>query len=252
VYDLRGKRFITLGADGRVRESRNADIGFAQVNDFAAVGGVIVVAGVTRDSRGVAHPLHALDANLRWQRSFGELPATSDYSRLAEFGVGTLERTASGSLLFAPKSNQAMVELDTLGRVIARFSRRESRVTRPESAFVTDLLANGGKRVRTRPGVVVPTRAFPIVSGTVLYGFATDGKHTYTVATSRGFEPVALFEKSGNSVVMAIDLSTCRLVYREGGAKARQVWLAKLEIARELLRPTPNRRQTCAESGHLH
>jgi hypothetical protein len=214
LFDIATKRFTIFERDGRVESSRRADIEFTGVNDVVTIGDAVVVAGVSNDSRAFGHSIHVLDNQLRWQRSFGDLPRSRDMSLLAQFGVGSLERASEFSMLFASKSVGPVMEFDLQGRTLRSYFRPQQQVTQAESAFVVTRLANGVRSIRQAPRLRVPTRAFAISPTTVLTGFADGANVRYSLA-SRSKAPTPISLHSTKAVVpLAFDQRRCQLIIR--------------------------------------
>ena len=229
VLDIGSKDLLWFRSDGTFVRRTNLGIAFAMVSDFAVLAGdQVIVAGVTTDPRGAGRALHVFSRELGWIQSMIALPNLSaDVMRL--WGVGSITRASTSSVLFAPKNAGGVLEVSSDGRIKRRIAVDDSGLTNPSDYFKIAQNRSGGSDVLFGDSVVAPGQAISLSRGHVLTSKIIGTHVRLTEYDAAGRAVGSLVVAPSGVLPFAFDSISCRLWVR--GRSKTGLALGQLPVA---------------------
>jgi len=189
VYDLGTGDVTTLSQNGRFLSRSHLPFRIHYVDDIAAAGSDLLVAGYSPDAAARRNGIHRfrIGGNLAVHAgSFGPLPTVRDTAILSHWGAGDITRAANGDLLFALALPYVVYRFDAAGRqrMLARPSFRVRGT--PEDAVRIE--RNGPMTVISNTEAIVdrPRSVFEVANGSILVTRITTRSRHWDLFTSTG------------------------------------------------------------------
>lgn len=177
VYDFSARDFSRFSRGGVFLRRFHLSVAMANVDDIAAIGdSLLVVLGTTRHSGHENAAMHVFSSDGRHLRSFGELAAANDRSKLGISGTGTLAKTSQNTLLYTRKGPFQLLEYTASGKLIKSTPPPVSILAVADSIVRVETNSEGRERLVSRgPAIRFPLRAIPLSFGYTLAGISDRG-----------------------------------------------------------------------------
>lgn len=212
VYDFSARDFSRFTRDGMFLKRFHVSVAMTNIDDIVAIGdSLVVVLGTTRQTGHENAAIHVFSSDGRHLRSFGELAAANDRSKLSISGTGTLAKTPRNTLLYTRKGPFQLLEYTAGGKLVKSIPPPVSILAVADSVVRVESNSEGRERLVSRSQVIrFPLRAIPMSFGYTLAGVSDRGVIRWWIHSPSGHWrifplPRDLSPSSWNSV-------TCELV----------------------------------------